>query len=120
MRFRSFLDRNHHSEFFNKFVPPFVVAYTYISYIEEYPPPPTGLGGQVFHPRKVALSSPADQHDCDERPPQVDEYNTDSEDNSLEIEDRRHSTSNGYHFRIRKASTSSFLTGCVRFIGRSH
>ena len=87
MRFRSFLDRNHHSEFSNKFVPPFGVAQTYIAYIEEYPPPPTGLGGQVFHPRKVALSSPADQHDCDERPPQVDEYNTDSEDNSLEIED---------------------------------
>ena len=89
MRFRSFLDRNHHSEFSNKFVPPFGVAHTYIAYIEEYPspPPPTGLGGQVFHPRKVTLSSPADQHDCDERPPQVDEYNTDSEDNSLEIED---------------------------------
>ena len=49
MRFRSFLDRNHHSEFSNKFVPPFGVAHTYIAYIEEYPsPPPPGWGAKYF------------------------------------------------------------------------
>ena len=41
------------------------------------PPPPHRVGGPII----------SDQHDCDEGPPQVDEYNTDSEDNSLEIED---------------------------------
>ena len=110
MRFRSFLDRNHHSEFSNKFVPPFGVAHTYIAYIEEYPLPP----------HRGALSSPTDQHGCDERPPQVDEYNTDSEDNSLEIEDHDIAPPTGTISASGRASTSSFLTGCARYIGRSH
>ena len=99
MRFRSFLDRNHHSEFSNKFVPPFGVAHTYIAYIEEYPSPHRvgggGGGGKYFTHEKshypipqISMTVMSDLH-------KVDEYNTDSEDNSLEIEDHDIATPTG-------------------------
>ena len=67
-------------------------------------------------PQHVKHLTSVDDSSINERPPQVDKYKSDSEDGG----GPRHSTSNGYHFQIRKDSTSSFSTRFVRYTGRYH